>query len=165
TTRPLDEVVVDDIAAAAGISRGLLFHYFTSKHAFFAAVAEAVAAEFLAATDPDPSLSIDEQLHQSLDRYVRYIEEHQIAYLSLIRGSAGGHLAAVFERTRERIVDRILDGLGLPDPPAKLRLATRGWVALCEEISLEWLPSRAVPRHEIVALLEQSLVRVLELAG
>lgn len=167
STRPLEDVVVDEIAAAAGISRGLLFHYFKSKRDFYAAVAEAVSEEFFAATAPDPTHTIEEQLHQSLDQYVGYIEDHQTAYESLIRGNAGGDdlLASVFERTRRRIVERILERLGVPDPPAKLRIAVRGWVAFCEEVSLDWLPDKTVPRTEIVDLLEQSLVRLLELAG
>ncbi|MCU1657877.1 MAG: TetR family transcriptional regulator, partial [Pseudonocardiales bacterium] len=33
-TRTLDELSVEDIAQQAGISRGLLFHYFSSKQEF-----------------------------------------------------------------------------------------------------------------------------------
>ena len=36
--RPFDEVSIDDIAAAAGISKGLLYHYFPSKRDFYVAV-------------------------------------------------------------------------------------------------------------------------------
>lgn len=167
STRPMDQLVVDEIAAAAGISRGLLFHYFKSKRDFCAAVAEAVAEQFFAAIAPDESVPRDRWLHQSLDRYVRYIEEHHTAYLSLIRGTHGGddHFASVVEHTRRRIVDRILTGSGLGDAPApKVRLAVRGWVAFCEEVSLDWLARRTVRRDEIVALLEESLVRIVDAA-
>src|SRR6266480_4589396 len=36
--RPYDEVWVEEIAAAAGVSRGLLYHYFPTKRDFFVAV-------------------------------------------------------------------------------------------------------------------------------
>jgi AcrR family transcriptional regulator len=51
STRPLDKVAIDDIAAEAGISRGLLFHYFPTKRDFHVAVARAAAADLLARTD------------------------------------------------------------------------------------------------------------------
>ena len=38
-TRTLDALSVEDIAKQAGISRGLLFHYFASKQEFHTAVA------------------------------------------------------------------------------------------------------------------------------
>jgi AcrR family transcriptional regulator len=42
-TRSLDTMAIDDIAAEAGISRGLLFHYFPTKRDFHVAVARAAA--------------------------------------------------------------------------------------------------------------------------
>ena len=40
-TRTLDELSVEEIAQHAGISRGLLFHYFASKQEFHIEVARA----------------------------------------------------------------------------------------------------------------------------
>src|SRR5688572_23935942 len=34
-TRPFDDISIDEIAAAAGISKGLLYHYFPSKRHFY----------------------------------------------------------------------------------------------------------------------------------
>jgi AcrR family transcriptional regulator len=47
STRPLDKVAIDDIAAEAGISRGLLFHYFPTKRDYHVAVARAAAQDLL----------------------------------------------------------------------------------------------------------------------
>src|SRR6476620_7385194 len=55
-TRTLDELSVEEIAKQAGISRGLLFHYFASKQEFHVEVARAAAGELIARTEPDPSL-------------------------------------------------------------------------------------------------------------
>src|SRR5581483_404686 len=55
-TRTLDELSVEDIATQAGISRGLLFHYFASKQEFHVEVARAAAAALIARTAPDPAL-------------------------------------------------------------------------------------------------------------
>ena len=55
-TRPYDEVSIDDIAADAGVSKGLLYHYFGSKRAFYVATvqhAAAVLLEALTSVDQD----------------------------------------------------------------------------------------------------------------
>ena len=57
---------VDDIAQQAGISRGLLFHYFSSKQEFHLEVARAAAQELLRRTMPDQSKPPLEALHESL---------------------------------------------------------------------------------------------------
>src|SRR3954465_9716936 len=51
-----------EVARAAGISKGLLYHYFPSKRDLFVATLEAAAAELREITEPDPSLPIPEQL-------------------------------------------------------------------------------------------------------
>jgi AcrR family transcriptional regulator len=63
----LYDVNLDEIAAAAGISRSLLFHYFGSKRRFQLAVVQAAAAGLLQGTDPDPALPADRQLRASIE--------------------------------------------------------------------------------------------------
>ena len=55
--RPFDDVSIDDIAAAAGISKGLLYHYFPSKRDFYIAVVRHSADEMEAITETDPRLA------------------------------------------------------------------------------------------------------------
>src|SRR5436305_13021702 len=62
----VDRVPVDEIAEAAGISRGLLFHYFPTKRDFYAAVAQEAARRLLVVTEPDPALHHTERLHATL---------------------------------------------------------------------------------------------------
>ena len=52
------------IAREAGISKALLFHYFPSKQAYFAATLEQAAAELAETTEPDPDKPPLEQLAQ-----------------------------------------------------------------------------------------------------
>src|SRR5262249_49547328 len=73
-TRTLDEVSVEDLAQQAGISRGLLFHYFASKHEFHVEVVRAAAADLLARTEPDPQLAPMDALRAGLEAFVDYVE-------------------------------------------------------------------------------------------
>ena len=67
TERSYDEVSMSDLAREAGISKGLLYHYFPSKRDYFGATLAAAAAELAAVTEPDPALPPAEQLAGSLD--------------------------------------------------------------------------------------------------
>src|SRR5918992_774635 len=75
-----DELSMGRIAKEAGISKPLLYHYFPSKRAFFAATLEQAAAEVVARTEPDPHLPPAEALAGSLDGFLGWIEENQLAY-------------------------------------------------------------------------------------
>lgn len=172
STRPLEQVSVDDIAAAAGISRGLLFHYFASKREFLVAVVQAAADRLLAVTDPDRTLPLLERLRAGLEGYVGFIEANRSAYVSLVRGAQGAdvHLADVFEVTRAVIVRRILDQLEAPGASPALNVAIRGWIGLVEESTLAWLAESAggdapITREQLVTLLQESLVDLLTRAA
>ncbi len=163
-TRRLDELSVELIAQTAGISRGLLFHYFSSKQDFHLEVARAAAAEMIRRTDPDPSLPPVEALRAALAAFIDYVEENPDNYKSLVRGAASGdaQMRAVFDTTRTTMATRILDvvgGLGVTVSGATT-LAVHGWVAYVEECVIRWLDTRVVGREELQELLVKSLPAV-----
>lgn len=155
-----EEVSVDDVASEAGISRGLLFHYFPTKRDFQVAVAERAARMLLEATETDPDASVTDQLRGGVERFLDHVASRREAYLSLVRGAGSGEpaLRAVSERTRGVLVQRVLDGLGAEPVPPALRLVVRGWVAASEEIVVTWLVDGGVDREEIVDLIVAGLL-------
>src|SRR3954464_11655245 len=80
-----DELSMAKIARAAGISKALLYHYFPSKQAYFAATLEQAAAELSATVEPDPVLPPAEQLGRAVDAYLTWVEQHADAYAKLMR--------------------------------------------------------------------------------
>ena len=169
STRPLDKVAIDDIAAEAGISRGLLFHYFPTKRDYHVAVARAAAQELLDRTDTLLGATVGERLRANVEAFVDHLTENRDAYVAFIRGSAGGDpdLLAVYEDTRTAFTDRVLTGLGLAhlDEP-RLRPAVRGWVAFTEEVTVDWL-SRGrdgLDRDGLVDLIDEALVALVTAA-
>jgi AcrR family transcriptional regulator len=169
STRSLDQLAIEDIAAAAGISRGLLFHYFPSKRDFHEAVVRAAAADLLAHTEPDRSLPYIDQLRSGIEAFVDYVVENRDSYVSLLRGAAGGevNLRVIFDETRSMIAARVIDGLGAETArnrlPYRVRLAVRGWVAFGEEVILGWLSDPAPPldRQALVDMLDDSLLALV----
>ena len=163
-TRRLDELSVELIAKAAGISRGLLFHYFPSKQDFHLEVARAAAAEMIRRTEPDTSQTPVDALRGALTSFMDYVEENPDNYKSLVRGAASGdaHMRAIFDETRSTMAQRILDVLttmGL-EVSARMRLAIAGWVAYVEECVVRWIDTRTIGRDELLELLVKSLPAV-----
>ena len=163
STRPLDQVVIDEIAAEAGISRGLLFHYFPTKRDFHVAVVQAAADDLCARTEPDPTLPVSRQLRSSLEAFVDYVTENRDAYIALLRGTAGGDpaLRAVCDQARSVMTGWVLAGQGVTSS----RFAARGWVAFTEEATLDWLGSGDLGRTELIDLLDEALVRLMAVAS
>lgn len=163
-TRRLDELSVELIAKAAGISRGLLFHYFPSKQEFHLEVARAAAAEMIRRTSPDTSLTPVDALRGALTSFMDYVEENPDNYKSLVRGAASGDatMRAIFDETRSTMAQRILDVLttmGLEVSP-RMRLAIAGWVAYVEECVVRWIDTRTISRDELLEMLVKSLPAV-----
>jgi AcrR family transcriptional regulator len=163
-TRRLDELSVDLIAATAGISRGLLFHYFASKQEFHLEVARAAAAEMIRRTEPDPSLPPVETLRASLSAFIDYVEENPDNYKSLVRGAASGDadMRAIFDATRSSMAGRIIEVIGAQGVQMGDRavLAVHGWVAFAEECVIRWLDERRFDREALLELLTRSLPAV-----
>jgi AcrR family transcriptional regulator len=160
-TRTLDELSVEDIALKAGISRGLLFHYFASKQEFHVEVARAAAAALIARTAPDTSKPPIEALRGALAAFIAYVEENPDNYKSLVRGAASGDadMRAIFDDTRSTMAGRVvsvLGELGLPLGP-RAELAVHGWVAFTEECVIRSLDGGLRDRDGLLDMLAKSL--------
>jgi AcrR family transcriptional regulator len=164
-TRSLDELSIDLLAEEAGISRGLLYHYFRNKQEFHRAVVRRATDEMLELTTPDPSLDALTRLTTGLAAYIDYVEANFEPFTTLVRGAASGDrfLREIYEDARGVITGRIFDSvgeLGLSDSPAT-RLLVNGWAAMVEEAVITWVRERQVTKDELLRLLAAALPAVL----
>jgi AcrR family transcriptional regulator len=162
-TRSLDELSIDLLAEEAGISRGLLYHYFGNKHAFHEAVVRRACDDLIAQTAPPPEGEPLERLLASMTAYVDYVVANYEGYLSLVKGAASGNdtLRRIYDEALAVLTDRVFteDALGeiLQDTPAT-RLVVRGWAAMSEELVLTWAQDPGgVSREQLDDLLARSL--------
>ena len=77
--RPYDNVRIDEIAALAGVSRALMYHYFPDKRAFFAAVVRAESDRMFEATNAsaDGEGSLFDRVRAGVLAYLRYDQDHR----------------------------------------------------------------------------------------
>jgi AcrR family transcriptional regulator len=174
-TRSVEELSIDLLAEEAGISRGLLYHYFANKHEFHHAVVRRAADDVIRVTAPPAEGEPLERLAASLEAYVDYVVANFEGYSSLVRGAASGNpgLREIYEEARAALTDRIfatagpegLAAFGIADTPAT-RLMVRGWSAMTEEVVLSWVRAdTGVSKQELLELLAAALPAVLPSAA
>ena len=168
--RPYGEVSIEEIAAAAGVSKGLLYHYFPTKRDFVVAALRRGEVELGELTAPDPNLPPAEQLGASLDRFLDFVEEHAAAYLAIFRSRGGGdaEIEATLEENRRLRLGALMDALeGWAASPVEIRrtplleTALQGWIFFVEGAVLRWLERRDLERDELRQLLQQALIDAL----
>src|SRR5437763_15097284 len=89
STRPYDEVRIDEVAARAGVSRGLLYHYFPTKRDFYVDVVRESIADAYEFSEPDPSLPPLERLRTSVDGWLDYAESNAAGFLTTYGAGLG----------------------------------------------------------------------------
>jgi AcrR family transcriptional regulator len=164
--RAYDEISIDEIAASAEISKGLLYHYFPSKRHFYVAVVRTAAEDMQHVTEPAPTQSGPEALLAGLDAYLDYVEHHAKGYATLMRGGLGSdqEALAIIDETREAIMRRIFAESAGGEPPEPVRVAVRGWIGFVEATSLDWLDTRGLTREQLRDLLAAALGGALQAA-
>ena len=161
-----DELSMAKIAREAGISKALLYHYFPSKQAYFAAALEERAAEIVAVSDPDPSLPPVEQLTGSVGAFVGWVEQNREAYGKLVRSAAAiPEVREIVDRVRDATSARILDGIAPDGAPPPLRAAVRGWLWFMDGAILDWVEHRDLTRDQLQGLLLGTLLGAVAAAG
>ncbi|MBD0844148.1 TetR/AcrR family transcriptional regulator [Streptomyces sp. TRM68416] len=167
---PYDEVWIEQVAEIAGVSRGLLYHYFPTKRDFFAAVVERESERMLRMTAAVPGVPVREQLTASLDTYLEYVEAHAHGFRAFHRADAAGDQAVrrVYQRALAAQEQQILAALAADpefgaalDARPDLRLAVRGWLAFTTAVCLEWLRGFDLTREQVRELCARALLGVI----
>ncbi|MEW2508575.1 TetR/AcrR family transcriptional regulator [Streptomyces sp. NPDC046870] len=156
--RSPDEVSIDEIASAAGISRPLVYHYFPGKLSLYEAALKR-ASEDLASRFTEPHEGpLGARLHRVMGRFFDFVDEHGPGFSALMRGGpAVGSTTtnALVDSVRQAAFDQILSHLGVTEASPRLELVVRSWISLAESTALIWLDGRHIPRAE----LEKQLVQ------
>ncbi|MET9113059.1 TetR/AcrR family transcriptional regulator [Streptomyces longwoodensis] len=162
--RSPDEVSIDEIASAAGISRPLVYHYFPGKLSLYEAALKR-AAEDLADRFREPHEGpLGARLLRVMRRYFDFVDDHGPGFSALMRGGpavGSSTTNALIDSVRQAAYVQILSHLRIEEPPARLELVVRSWISLAESTALLWLDGRRVPREELEVQLVQDFAALI----
>ncbi|WP_433337168.1 TetR/AcrR family transcriptional regulator [Spirillospora sp. CA-294931] len=166
--RPYDEVTTTQIAKRAGVAYGLIAHHFTNKRGLYLATIHAIAERMRALHEaPAEGDTPSQQLRWAIGRHIAHMEDNAARFLSLMRGGNGSDpdVRAVIDDLRWQGARRLLTALGVgEDVRPVLRTAMRGWVGYLDEVVIDHLRHRDVPRDDLVELCATTLVTALRTA-
>ncbi|MBW8487357.1 TetR/AcrR family transcriptional regulator [Actinomadura parmotrematis] len=167
--RPYASVSTAEIAAAAGVSRGLLNHYFGTKRELYLA---AVRQMLTVPPVPVPSFAggagVRERIGQSVEGWLELLGRNRETWVAALEMSSSGgdpELERILAAAREVAVDRMAEVVGLA-PAARarpeVRAAFRGYSGMAEATTREWLKHGRLSRPQVRLLLEEVLVHLLD---
>lgn len=162
--RAYDEVSLSELARAAGVTRGLLHHYFGSKREIFLAVMRDSVLM--------PESELPDLLHLPLEERVRVtmdwiLDAAQTYGQAWVQASGAtelhgdSDLQAVVDEADDRAARLVLDAVGRPDSPAQ-RARLRASAAYVKALCREWLQRETLERDEVLDLLTAHVTLVLE---
>ncbi|MFJ6072824.1 TetR/AcrR family transcriptional regulator [Streptomyces sp. NPDC093065] len=163
-----DEVSIDEIASAAGISRPLVYHYFPGKLSLYEAALKR-ASDDLAGRFAEPRQGpLGARLLRVMGRYFDFVDEHGPGFSALMRGGpavGSSTTNALVDSVRQAAYVQILAHLDVTEPPARLELVVRSWISLAESTALLWLDGRRIPRAELEKQLVHDFAALLAVSA
>lgn len=166
--RGYDGTRLDDIAAAAGITKPVVYRHFHSKRELYLALLARHRDDlptFVGAMPAEGSLR--ERLEAVLESWLEYVETHSYAWKMLFRDTGGGAEVQAFRRqvharAREVLAD-VIRSLGDPGiPPREVEplaeLVSMGMASLV----LWWMENPRVSRGSLVDAMARVWIGVLE---
>ena len=156
---PYEEISIEQIAEEAGISKGLIYHYFPSKRDYYVAALGVAAGELVARIE-----AAGDDAAQAFEAYLGFVEEREPAYRALYRGGVGfdQEVSAIVENCRERILERIILHAG--DVTPEVRNALRGFIGYVEASVLDWLDHRDLSRQRLLLSWQNMLMVTVQTA-
>lgn len=166
--RSPDEVSIDEIASAAGISRPLVYHYFPGKLSLYEAALRRAAQDLASRFEEPHEGPLGGRLLRVMRRFFDFVDEHGPGFSALMRGGpAVGSSAtnALIDSVRQVAYEQILAHLRVTEPPARLELLIRSWISLVESTALIWLDGRRIPRAELEVQLVHDFAALAAVAA
>jgi AcrR family transcriptional regulator len=177
THRPYAAVSMQEVAAAAGVRRGLVNHYFGTKRELFLEVVKDLLAAFdrafptsVAVVDGDASP--EAVVGEHVDRWLAVVESDVDAWFAFVSAEGFGRdndVEQLVERSRAATVKRIVELLVASGTVAKagdeqsdeLRVVLRTYAGLAEITTREWLLQHTIDRRQAQTLLTTALLALV----
>jgi AcrR family transcriptional regulator len=164
---PSSELSMDEVAKAAGVTRGLLHHYFGTKRELHV---ELVREMFRGGQPPVPEyvagVGPQERLAESVRRWLEMVQSNSRTWLVALSAGAARdpEISEIVERVRESAVDNVIAVLGIgpaADAGPEVRGLIRAYGGFAEAATREWLERGRFTAEQMQELLTSSLLALV----
>jgi AcrR family transcriptional regulator len=166
--RAYDEVSIEDIARAAGVTRGLVHHYFGSRKEVYIALLERLGAQREEHLQPPAGRSARARLADTVSRWLDWTEQNRTIWLATI--ARGEDIAdpdvrrVVADLVRRAVALLTARHADIAEDSPRLRYALECWTGLNRAATRRWLRGEAT-RDATQELLALTLEHVLRTFG
>lgn len=138
-TSKYDEVKAADIAQAAGVAHGLVFHHFGSKQGLYSEVLCSIGREVLDLHVSDPAVPLGKRIRQSHAAHLTYLAAHRDLALNLVLRPWGAE--EPFDAVRDDGNRRLCENLGLDFERPAVRAVLRMYTTAADQLARDYLLS------------------------
>ncbi|MEV7525337.1 helix-turn-helix domain-containing protein [Streptomyces sp. NPDC091371] len=149
---PYEDVLMEDVAERAGVSRALLYRHFAGKQELFAAVYRQASDRLLEQVPFDRPGDLLSQLNDGLDVHLDYFIAHRNTVLAANLVLAGDPVVqTIIDSELDALRTRILHILPLADESARAAVAAvlKSWLVFVRVLCLDWLTEETCTRTEL----------------
>lgn len=163
--RPYVEVSTTELAAAAGVARGLLNHYFGDKRALYLEVVRRAALLPEIGDVALPAGSLAERVDAAVHWFLGSITPERATYLTV--GAAEGigddaEVRAILDGAHDLAAGRVLELVGGDPADGAARAAIRAFGELARGAIREWSRAGTLTREQAHLLLRESLLTIVQ---
>jgi AcrR family transcriptional regulator len=156
------------IAEEAGVTRGLVHHYFGTKRALYLAVVEDLATALSDVLRSDlRDRPVEEMVDANAAAWLDAIERDREIWVALLGAETVGRdpeVEAIMSRARDEVVDRMAaNQAGGGEPTPELRLVLRTYLGAAEAGAREWAMYDRASREQVHAVLKGTLLAMVGL--
>lgn len=160
-------VSTTELANRAGVTRGLIHHYFQGKRGLYLEVVRQMMIVPAPKTKHLPNTTLEQRLAISLDRWLDVVERNKDMWLTAIGPEAIGHdedVERILAEGDEIATDRVLEAAMLTEVAEGreiLRAMIRSYGSMLRSASREWLVRGTLTRSQLHQLLTDCLIHLL----
>jgi AcrR family transcriptional regulator len=163
--RAYDEVSIEDIASAAGVTRGLVHHYFGGRNEVYIALLERLGAQREEQLPPPVGRSARARVADTVSRWLDWTQANRTIWLATI--ARGEDIAdpdvrrVVADLVRRAVAILAAHHADIAKDTPRLRYALECWTALNRAATRRWLRGEATrdATHELLAATLEHVLR------
>lgn len=161
-SRGYDGASMDEIAAAAGVSKAVVYDHVSSKRELYTVLLDSIRGDLVAVVEgalASVELSGEARVHVATDAFFRYVEQNPEACRLLILELQGATVSAIGRELEERLTIGIAATLGEdmalfgddPDRARRLQILSELLKSAVQGLAGWWFRHPDTPRDELVA--------------